>query len=269
MISAQNSWRATPRRFGPLNWLGLFTLIEREARRGLKDYNYQILGPVVSSLLYLIVFHLALRTNSDITNTDLLAFIVPGLVIFVACEKAFECAATSFIFDKHERIIADVLMAPLSACERVCGYLGGCSIAGVVVGIAVALVTLFFADLRCFHIGAILFFGLMGIMLHGLIGILVGIWAEKWDSYTAVHTFLLLPLSFLSGLFYRIENLPEAAQALVRFNPIFYVIDGFRFGLTNTHSADPRMGAFILVFSNSLLFILTYIWFRRGYRLKP
>lgn len=258
------------RRFGAVNWLGLFTLTRREAKRGLQDYNYQILGPIVSSLLYLAVFHLALRTTgTDGSNADLLNFIAPGLIIFVACEKAFECACGSFIFDKHERVMADLLMAPLSAVERICGYLGGSCLAGLIVGAAVAVVTLLLADLTLFHLGALLFFALMGTMLHALIGILVGIWAEKWDSFAAVHTFLLLPLSFLSGLFYRVESLPEAAQHLVRFNPVFYIIDGFRFAMTGTGSADPWTGALILLTVNFGLFSLAYAWFRRGYRLKP
>ena len=258
-----------PRRFGAVNWLGLFTLTRREAQRGLQDYNYQILGPVVSSLLYLAVFHLALSTAGGGADAGLIDFIAPGLIIFVACEKAFESACGSFIFDKHERVMADLLMAPLSAIERVCGYLGGSCIAGLMVGAVVALFTLIFADLSLFHLGALFFFAIMGTALHALIGILVGIWAEKWDSFAAVHTFLLLPLSFLSGLFYRVENLPEAAQALVRFNPVFYVIDGFRFGMTGSASAAPWIGALVLIGVNFGLFCLCLTWFRRGYRLKP
>jgi ABC-2 type transport system permease protein len=260
------------RRFGAVNWLGLATLTKREASRGLKDYNYQILGPVVSSLLYLAVFHLAIRTtagSSGETNTDLLNFIAPGLIVFVACEKAFENACGSFIFDKHERVMADLLMAPLSSAERVCGYLAGACLAGSAVGLAVALITLFFADLTVSQPWALVFFAIMGTMLHGLIGILVGIWAEKWDSYAAVHTFLLLPLSFLSGLFYRVENLPALAQDLVRLNPVFYIIDGFRFGMTGAASSDPLTGVYVLLGVNAALFALAYVWFRRGYRLKP
>lgn len=258
------------RRFGAVNWLGLATLTRREASRGLQDYHYQILGPVTSSLLYLAVFHLAIRTSgSNASNADLLNFIAPGLIIFVACEKAFENACGSFIFDKHERVIADLLMAPLSSIERVCGYLGGACFAGFTVGLAVALITLFFADLTLAQPVALVFFAVMGTAMHGLIGILVGIWAEKWDSYAAVHTFLLLPLSFLSGLFYRVENLPAMAQDLVRLNPVFYIIDGFRFGMTGAASADPWIGAGILLVVNAGLFLLAHSWFRRGYRLKP
>lgn len=259
-----------PRRFGAVNWTGLRTLAWREATRGLKDYNYQVLGPVVSSLLYLAVFHLARSTLVDAGGgAGLLDFIAPGLVIFVACEKSFEATCGSLIFDKHERVIADLLMAPLSAAERVCGYVGGASAAGMVVGAAVAVVTLFFSHLGAAQPLALVFFTLMGTMLHGLIGLLVGIRAEKWDSYSAVHTFLLLPLSFLSGVFYRVDTLPAAAQVLVALNPVYYVIDGFRFGVSGEATASPLLGALLLLCVNLALFALAFDWLRRGYRLKP
>jgi ABC-2 type transport system permease protein len=258
------------RRFGAVNWLGLFTLGRREASRGLKDYHYQIFGPVISSLLYLAVFHLAIRTTtSGGSNAELLNFIAPGLIIFVACEKAFENVCFSFIFDKHERIISDLLMAPLTALERIGGYLAGACLSGLAIGLAVALVSLLFADLTLAQPLALIFFALMGTVMHGLIGILVGIWAEKWDSYAAVHTFLLLPLSFLSGLFYRVDQLPALAQDLVRLNPVFYVIDGFRFGMTGEAATNPWIGVAVLLGMNALLFAVALTWFRRGYRLKP
>lgn len=262
------------RRFGVVNWLGVGTLARRETNRGLKDYHYQIFGPVISALLYLAVFHLAIRTagansGSGGSNADLLNFIAPGLIIFVACEKAFENVCFSFIFDKHERIISDILMAPLTPLERIGGYLAGACVSGLAVGAAVALVSLLFAELTLLQPAALLFFAIMGTMLHGLVGILVGIWAEKWDSYAVVHTFLLLPLSFLSGLFYRVENLPALAQTLVHLNPVFYVIDGFRFGMTGAGSANPWIGAAILLAINAGLFAWSYVWLRRGYRLKP
>ncbi|TDQ78501.1 ABC-2 type transport system permease protein [Dongia mobilis] len=260
---------AQPRRFGAVNWLGLATLAWREGRRGLKDYNYQLLGPIVSALLYLAIFHLAWSTIGAGGAAAMLAFIAPGLVVFVACEKAFENACGSLIFDKHERVIADLLMAPLSPIERVLGYLGGACAAGWVVGAAVAIAALLFAPLGLHDPLALVFFGLMGTVLHSLIGILVGIWAEKWDSYAAIHTFLLLPLAFLSGLFYRVQDLPALGQALLLFNPVFYVIDGFRYGVSGEAAASLGKGAVVLVAVNLALFVLAWVWLRRGYRLKP
>jgi ABC-2 type transport system permease protein len=257
----------TVRHFGPVNTLGLASLIKREASRGLSDYNYQILGPVVTALLYLAVFRLALHGNGD--NGALINFIAPGLIIFSACEKAYESAAGSFIFDKHERIIADMLMAPLNSLERLLGYVAADCLGGLVVGLAVAAVCLVFADLDFAHPWALIAFAVLGMALHSLVGVLVGIWAEKWDHFSAMHTFLLVPLSFLSGVFYPVQALPAPAQAIMHWNPIFHVIDGFRFGISGVSAADPRVSLAILLGADLALGILAYRWFRSGYKLKP
>jgi ABC-2 type transport system permease protein len=254
------------RQFGPVNGLGLVTLIKREASRGLSDYNYQILGPVVTALLYLAVFQLALHGNGD--NGAMVNFIAPGLIIFSACEKAYESAAGSLIFDKHERIIADMLMAPLTSFERLIGYVAADCIGGLVVGLAVAAICLLFADLGFAHPWAVIAFAFFGMTLHALVGILGGIWAEKWDQYSALHTFILVPLSFLSGVFYPVQALPPAVQVMMQWNPIFHIIDGFRFGVSGVSAADPAVSLAILVGVDLALGILAYRWLRSGYKLK-
>jgi ABC-2 type transport system permease protein len=255
------------RRFGAVNGLGLATLVKREASRGLSDYNYQLLGPAVTALLYLAVFRLAL--HNDETGQLLINFIAPGVIIFSACEKAYESAAGSFIFDKHEKIIADMLMAPLTAFERMVGYVSADCLGGLAVGVAVAIVSLVFADLGAAHPWAILVFGLMGMVFHSLVGLLVGIWAEKWDQFSAIHTFLLVPLSFLSGVFYPIEALPAAFQDVMQWNPLYHAIAGFRYGMSGTAAGDPLTHVLVLVGVNLLLAVWAYRWFRSGYKLKP
>lgn len=255
------------RRFGAVNTLGLATLVKREASRGLSDYNYQILGPVVTALLYLAIFRLALNGNA--VGAAMIDFIAPGLIVFSACEKAYEAAAGSFIFDKHERIIADMLMAPLTALERLLGYVTADCLGGLCVGAAVAVVSFLFANLGLAHLWAVVAFGMLGMILHSLVGVLVGIWAEKWDQFSAVHTFLLVPLSFLSGVFYQIEALPQVAQTLMRWNPLFHVIDGFRYGMSGTSAGDPLLSLAILLGVNLGLGLVAYRWFRSGYKLKP
>ena len=255
------------RRFGAINGLGLATLVKREASRGLSDYNYQLLGPAVTALLYLAVFRLAL--HNDETGQALIDFIAPGVIIFSACEKAYESAAGSFIFDKHERIIADMLMAPLNAFERLLGYVGADCLGGLAVGVAVVIVSLIFADLGIAHAWAILVFGLLGMIMHSLIGVLVGIWAEKWDQFSAIHTFMLVPLSFLSGVFYPIEALPAAFQAVMQWNPLYHVIAGFRYGMSGVEAGDHLTHVLVLVGVNLVLGVWAYRWFRSGYKLKP
>jgi ABC-2 type transport system permease protein len=261
---------ATPlgiRRFGAVNGLGLATLMKREASRGFSDYNYQLLGPAVTALLYLAVFRLAL--HNDATGQLLINFIAPGVIIFSACEKAYESAAGSFIFDKHEKIIADMLMAPLTPFERMAAYVGADCLGGLAVGVAVAVVSLVFAELGAAHPWAIVVFGLLGMMFHSLVGLLVGIWAEKWDQFSAIHTFLLVPLSFLSGVFYPIQALPAVFQDVMQWNPLYHAIAGFRYGVSGTDAGDPLIHALVLLGVNLVLSAWAYRWFRSGYKLKP
>jgi ABC-2 type transport system permease protein len=257
-----------PRGFGAVNWLGVVSLTRRQWRNGLADYHYQILGPVVSSLLYLAVFHLALSTLGT-GGGDMLHFIAPGLIIYAACEKAYESAAATLILDKHERVIVDMLMAPLTAIERTVAYAIGACGSGLAVGFAVAVATLIFARQIPAAPLALIYFAVAGTIMHGLIGTLVGIWAQKWDQYAVIHTFLLLPLSFLSGVFYRVDSLPAVAQFLIGFNPIFYVIDGFRRGFSGDGVSHPLLAAGIVLLVDLFLFLSVYLCFRRGYRLKP
>ncbi|MET1027499.1 MAG: ABC transporter permease [Dongiaceae bacterium] len=257
------------RRFGSVNWIGLGTLIHRQIRNGLADYHYQVLGPLVSSLLYLTIFSLALTTMRPGGSAGVLSFIAPGLIIYAACEKAYEASAASLLLDKHERVIVDMLMAPLTALERSLAYCLGPAICGLAVGIVVAVMTLLFTPFRLHDPLALLFFALGGTMMHGLIGTLVGIWAQKWDQYAAILTFLLLPLSFLSSVFYPVTNLPDLAQNVIRFNPILYVIDGFRYGLIGEAATPVGRAALVVAAVDLALFLWVYAWFRRGYRLKP
>jgi ABC-2 type transport system permease protein len=260
--------RLQPRRFGAVNWIGLASLTRRQLRNGLADYHYQILGPVVSSLLYLAVFHVAL-SSLQAGSGDMLRFIAPGLVIYAACEKAYESSAATLILDKHERVIVDMLMAPLTALERSIAYAVGAAGSGLAVGLAVAIATLLFTPLQIANLPVMLLFALGGTLMHGLIGTLVGIWAQKWDQYAVIHTFLLLPLSFLSGVFYQVDRLPEIARQLIALNPIFYVIDGFRQGATGIGSSDRALAAGIVLLVDLTLFLSVYLCFRGGYRLKP
>lgn len=269
ILSSAAVARLRPRQFGAVNWIGLVALAYRQMRGNFGDFHYQILGPVVSSLLYLAVFHVAFSTLQSDGSGTILSFIAPGLVIYAACEKAYENSAASLILDKHERVIVDMLMAPMTALERTVAYAIGASVSGLSVGLAVALATLLFTPLQVASLPVLLYFAIAGTVMQGLIGCLVGIWAQKWDQYAVIHTFLLLPLSFLSGVFYRVDALPALARQLIGLNPIFYVIDGFRRGVLGEGSSPVQLAAGIVLLVDLGLFLSVYLCFRRGYRLKP
>jgi len=260
--------RLGPRRFGRVNWRGCLNLLRRQFKSGFADLHYTILGPVVSNALYLLLFVIASTSLTRLDPQALIAFIAPGLICFAIAERAFEASGANLIFEKHHNTHTDWLMAPLTATERAACFALSSTLGGVTVGAAVALMTLAFSWPSLAHPGALIFFALATGMMHGLIGTLLGIWALKWDQYTALHTFVLLPLAFLSGVFAPIDKMPELAQHLIRLNPIFYLIDGFRYGMSGAASADPLLSALVALGMNLALFLWVHRWFRSGYRLK-
>jgi len=256
------------RRFGLVNWIGCRSLLRRQFKNGFSDLHYTILGPVISNALYLLLFVIASSSLTALDPQHIVTFIAPGLISFAIAERAFEVSGANLIYDKHERTHYDWLMAPLTPTERAACFAISSTIAGLVVGGAVALMTLLFVPATVAHPGSLLFFALATGMMHGLIGTLLGIWAAKWDQYTALHTFVLLPLAFLSGVFAPVGAMPEAAQHLIAFNPIFYLIDGFRYGAIGEAAADLRLSAAVAIAVNALLFAWVHYWLRTGYRLK-
>ncbi|MDZ4736271.1 MAG: ABC transporter permease [Rhodospirillaceae bacterium] len=258
-----------PRRFGAVNWVGLATLYRREARRGLKDHLDSLWGPVVANLLYLAVFGLAAGTIDQPGNAgSLLAFIAPGLVMFTIMSRAFEMACASILFDKLEGMIVDVLQPPITPIERLTGMAGACVSVGLLTGIVLALVTHLFVDMRPVAPLTLLLFAVLGALMLSLAGILGGLWARRWDHYAALLTFFVIPASFLSGMFYPIDVLPEFARDLTLINPLFYAIDGVRYGFRGEAQASLAVGAALLIAINAALALVLWRLFSRGWRLK-
>ena len=266
-------WRP-PRRYGAVNWTGLWTLYRREVWRVLKNYRDSLLGPAVGSLLFLAVFALALTGLAGAGpvlpgGVPVLQFLGPGLIIFTVCNQAFETSAASLIFDKLEGMAQDMIMAPLTALERTLAYALGAATCGLLAGFVVAAAVFAFVDLPLPDIGLLLFFAAGGALLHALLGIIVGIWAARWENFAAALTFLVIPLAYLSGTFYPVAQLPPEGQTVVALNPVFYIIDGFRAGFTGTAESTLAVGAVVLVAINAVLGGVVLRLFARGYRLKP
>jgi ABC-2 type transport system permease protein len=261
---------ALRRPYGAVNWRGLGTLILKDVRRSLREYRYNILGPVVASLLFLAVFALAAgRDDLYVADLTYLQFLVPGLVIFAVCERAYATSSESLLFDKMEGMITDTLMAPLTPTELTVGYACSAAGTGLITGAAVAAPLLVLTDLPLSVVPLALLFAVGGALMHGLLGTIVGLWAERWDHHTAALTFLVIPFAFLSGTFYSIKTLPETVQHLVRLNPVFYVIDGFRAGSAGYADAPTILSLIVVLLVVLVLGLLTYRLFRIGYKLKP
>ncbi len=251
------------------NYLCFLTLIKKEIFRFLKVGIQTVVGPAISSLLFLAVFSLALGRSVDkINGVELSYFIAPGLIMMTMLQNSFANSASSIGQSKFQGNIIDVLMAPLNNLELALGYIIGSIIRGIICGIATTTGVLIFVPLEIYSLSALLFYTLMGCTMMGALGTIVGIWADKWDQQQGITNFIVLPLTFLSGTFYSISRLPDFWQAISSFNPFFYNIDGFRYAFTGTSDSSLIKGVVFLIIINILLIIFCYLMFRKGYKIK-
>ena len=265
-----HTWPAQgARRFGFVNWVGVWTLYLREVRRFWKVVFQTVGAPVVTTLLFLAIFSLALGgLRPDISGIPFTNYLAPGLVIMAMLQNAFANTSSSLLIGKVQGNVVDILMPPLSAGELTTAIALGGLTRGLVVGIFTFIGMTFFVNFSLSHIWAVLYFAVSGSLLMSFLGMLVGIWAEKFDHMQAITNFIVTPLTFLSGTFYSVEQLPEPAQVFSSFNPFFYMIDGFRYGFIGQPEGNLLVGVLLLAALNIILWMSCYIMFARGYRIK-
>jgi len=258
-----------PRQIGAVNWLGLQVLIGKETGRFLKVYAQTIIAPVITTLLFYIVFAFALGGNQrSIGDVPYLAFLAPGLVMMSMAQNAFANTSSSLVISKIQGNIVDVLMPPLSAFELTTGY----TIGGVARGLCVGTVSItcisLLAHLSISYPFYVVYHAVMGSMMMALIGIIGGLWSEKFDQMAAVQNFIVMPATFLSGTFYTVDRLPEGWRFLCHLNPFFYMIDGFRYGFIGVSDGTLHIGLAVMAMINLLLLIVAYRLISKGYKLK-
>lgn len=258
------------RRFGAVNWIGLWTLYVREVRRFLKVVTQTVAAPVVTTLLFLTIFVLALGGGGarQLGGVPYLDFLLPGLVMMAIMQNAFANTSSSIMLAKVQGSIVDLLTPPLSALELTLGIALGGVTRGIVVGVAVALALVPLASMHLASPVAVLFYGLSASLLMSLLGVLIGLWAEKFDHIAAATNFIVMPLTFLSGTFYSVAQLPGRWQILAHANPFFHLIDGFRYGFTGNVEGSILFGASFITVINLLLLAWCHQLFVRGYKLK-
>jgi ABC-2 type transport system permease protein len=261
------------RRFDGWNPIGLWTLYLREVRRFFKVAVQTILSPVVSTLLFMMVFALAFGGGPGDTRPMVLGvhyadFLAPGLIMMAILNNAFQNSSSSITIAKVQGNAVDFLMPPLSPWELTAGFIGGAATRGIVVGAVSALCVAPFAHVWPAHWWAVLYFGAMASLMMGAVGLAGGIWSEKFDHLAAVTNFVITPLSFLSGTFYIVDRLPEPFRSISHANPFFYLIDGFRYGFIGQADGDLTTGVLACFGLTALLSWLCHWMFASGYRLK-
>jgi len=259
-----------PVQIGRVNWVGLGALYSKEVQRFMKVVTQTVAAPIMTAALFMMVFSVALGDRaSPVEGVAFLLFLAPGLVMMSVLQNAFANTSSSLVISKVQGTIFDLLMAPLSAAELMVGLVAGGVTRGVMVGIvsAVVLGVLGGASLPSYPLVALAFL-LLGSSLLALLGLLAGIWAQKFDSLSAITNFVIQPMAFLSGTFYSVDKLPAPFDSLASANPFFMVIDGFRFGMIGVSDRPITTGLIVLSLLNILMFYICLRVLNAGYRIK-
>ena len=250
-------------------WRGFYTLFAKEVRRFLKVTVQTVLTPVVTALLYLLVFGQALEAHVEVyAGVSYEAFLIPGLMMMSVIQNAFSNSSSSIIQSKMTGNLVFVLLSPISNLEFFLAFTLAAVVRGVLVALAVYLVAILFMDLPLAAPWAVVAFGVVGSATLGALGLVAGIWADKFDQLAAFQNFFILPLSFLSGVFYSIYALPAFWQAVSHFNPFFYLIDGFRYGFFGVADADVVLSLGVSLASLLAISALALLLLRKGYKIR-
>ena len=257
------------RRFGRINWLGLYTLAVREVMRFANVWTQTLLAPLVTAGLFMVIFTIAIGPRrGDVMGVGFTEFIAPGILMMTVIQNAFANTSSSIVIAKVQGNIVDTLMPPLSAGEMVIGYLAGGIVRGLAVAIAIAIAFWLALGIVPAHPLVMLVFVTLGATFLSALGMVAGIFAQKFDQMAAITNFVITPLAFLSGTFYSAEALPDGLYQVTHLNPVFYLIDGVRWGMLGVSDSAPLLGFAVAALSTAAVGGLAWWFFRTGYRLK-
>lgn len=247
---------------------GLRTLLYKEVLRFWKVAFQTVAAPVMTALLYLLIFSHVLDGEAQVNSVRYAAFLIPGLVMMSVLQNAFANSSSSLIQAKVTGSIVFILLPPITYVEFYLAYVIAAMARGLMVGVGVLAVTGWFASLSFVAPLWILAFAIIGAGIMGSLGMIAGIWADKFDQLSGFQNFLIMPLTMLSGVFYSIHSLPPFWQRVSHFNPVFYMIDGFRFGFFGVSDVAPATSLAVVGVSFLVVALITLAMLRRGYKLR-
>lgn len=254
-----------------VNWAGMRALYMKEVRRFFKVQLQTVWAPSITTLLYLIIFTVALgRAGYSVLGVPFADFLAPGLIIMGMMQNAFANSSFSLLSGKIQGTLIDYLMPPISVGEMMAAMIGAAVTRAVCVGLTVWAAILLWPGVHVMpvHGWAILWFGLLGSAFLGFIGLLTSIWAEKFDHAAAVTNFVIAPLSLLSGTFYSVDRLAPAFQMISHANPFFYIISGFRYGFLSAADSNVIAGGLVLLTLNAVFGVIAFVVLKKGWKLK-
>ena len=269
MVEITEKYKIGVRRFGLINWTGAWTLYKKEVLRFLIVWIQTIFSPLISSLLFLLVLSLAIGDDrGSVLGVSFISFLAPGLIAMQIIQQSFSHSSSSFMIGKIQGNIVDILYAPLSPAEITVATTLAAVTRSVMIAIISIIIFYFLVDLEIKNYLTLVIFTFLSSFALGALGVIAGLWAEKFDHMATVTNFIIVPLSFLSGTFYSIERLPEFLQTISKLNPFFYMIDGFRYSFLETSDGSISVGLIYLSILSITIWFLAYFLYKRGYKIK-
>jgi len=248
---------------------GMYTLFKKEVLRFWRVAFQTIASPVLTALMYLLIFSHVLADRVQVyEDVPYTAFLIPGLIMMSLLQNSFANTSSSLVQSKVMGNIIFVLLTPLTYLQFFVAFVAAAIVRGTLVGLSIYLVALWFVDLPVAHIGWVLTFAVLGSALLGTFGIIAGIWSDRFDQMAAFQNFVIMPLTFLSGVFYSIHSLPPIWQTISKFNPFFYMIDGFRYGFFGKGDISPWISLGVVATFLVLLVLLSLKMLKSGYKLR-
>jgi ABC-2 type transport system permease protein len=269
MVEITKKYKIGTRRFGLINWVGAWTLYQKEVLRFLLVWAQTLFSPLISSLLFLLVLSLAIgNERGDVLGVSFISFLAPGLISMQVIQQSFSHSSSSFMIGKIQGNIVDLLYAPLSAAEVTIAV----SLASVTRAVMIAIISIItfmlIIEIQITNYLTLIAFTFLSSFILGNVGIIAGLWSEKFDNMATVTNFVIIPLSFLSGTFYSIERLPGLLKTISEFNPFFYMIDGFRYSFIGQADGSITVGLVYLTILSFVSWFITYLLYKNGYKIK-
>ena len=269
MVELQKKYQIGVRRFGVVNWVGTYSLFKKEVLRFLTVSGQTLFGPILTSILFLTVISLAIGDQrEDVLGVPYIKFLASGLIMMQVIQQSFAHSSSSLMMGKMMGTITDVVHSPLSSSEVVFAITIASAARGLLIASASTLIFILFIDLSIQNFLLWFIYLFLGGLFMGSLGIIVGLYADKFDQMSTVTNFIIVPFSFLSGTFYSIDRLPEFLKLISNYNPFFHMIDGFRYSFIGQLDGSITFGITILTFLSLIITYFAYFLVNKGYKIK-
>ena len=268
MSDLQNKYQIGVRRFR-INWIGLYSLYCKETLRFLSVFGQTIIGPIITSILFLVVISLAIGNNREnVLGVEFIMFLSPGLIAMQVITQSFAHTSSSILMGKVMGNIVDMIGAPLSATEVISSIVFASVTRALIICSLSILIFWLIVDIRVQNFFVLAMYLILTSIILSCAGIIAGLWAEKFDHIATITNFLIVPLSFLSGTFYSVDNLPNILKSISNYNPFFHMIDGFRYAFILNMDGSIKFGIIYLLVLSVLFWLTAHFLYKKGYKIK-